>query len=313
VRRRRALAAVLALTVALVIVGLFVGCARDHSGRPQNPTGLRSPSAASRVGPGKTPLADAGTPGSAAGTVGAVRTADRALTVALARLLKVHTGDLAVGIIDRTTGVRATYGGWHRFHTASIVKADILAAMLLHHQTMGTPLTASERQLATQMIENSDNDAATDLWNDDDEADGIAAADARLGLGHTAPGEGGYWGLTSTTVGDQLTLLSDLTSVDSPLSAASRSYELGLMRHVEPDQSWGVTAAAAPGTSSAVKNGWLPDPQLWVINSIGVVHYEGQVLLVAILSDDQPTEAVGIAQVEAAASSAAKAVVAARP
>ena len=96
--------------------------------------------------------------------------------------------------------MRATYGGWHRFHTASIVKADILAAMLLHHQTLGTPITASERQLATQMIENSDNDAAQDLWNDDDEADGIAAADARLGLGHTAPGEGGYWGLTSTTV-----------------------------------------------------------------------------------------------------------------
>ena len=85
------------------------------------------------------------------------------------------------------------------------------------------------------------------------------------------------------------------------------------MKHVEPDQSWGVTAAATPGTSSAVKNGWLPDPQLWVINSIGVVHYEGQVLLVAVLSDDQPTEAGGIAQVEAAASSAAKAVVAARP
>jgi hypothetical protein len=296
-----------------VIVGLFVGCARNHSGRPQHPTGRRSPSAASRVGATKTPLADAGTPGSAAGTVSAVRTADRALAVALARILKAHTGDLAVGIIDRTTGVRATYGGWHRFHTASIVKADILAAMLLHHQTMGTPLTASERQLATRMIENSDNDAAQDLWNDDDEADGIARADASLGLGHTAPGEGGYWGLTSTTVGDQLTLLSDLTSVDSPLSAASRSYELGLMRHVEPDQSWGVTAAATPGTSSAVKNGWLPDPQLWVINSIGVVHYEGQVLLVAILSDDQPTEAGGIAQVEAAASSAAKAVVAARP
>ena len=306
-RRRRTVATVAALAVALVIVGLIAGRARDHSGRPHDSTGLRSPSATPSVKPTRTTLADGGTP------AGAVRSADRAVTAALAQTLKNHTGHLAVGIIDRTTGVRATYGGWHRFHTASIVKADILAAMLLHHQTMGTSLTASERQLATQMIENSDNDAASDLWNDDDEADGVAAADARLGLSDTAPGEGGYWGLTSTTVRDQLTLLSDLTSTDSPLSAASRSYEVGLMKHVEPDQDWGVSAAATAGTTSAVKNGWLPDPQLWVINSIGVVHHDGHVLLVAVLSDDQPTEGGGIAQVEAAATAAANAVVAARP
>jgi hypothetical protein len=48
-----------------------------------------------------------------------------------------------------------------------------------------------------------------------------------------------YWGLTSTTVDDQLRLLADLTSRNSPLSAQSRFYELGLMRHVAADQGWG--------------------------------------------------------------------------
>jgi hypothetical protein len=108
-------------------------------------------------------------------------------------------------------------------------------------------------------------------------------------------------GSDRTTASDQLTLLSDLISARSPLSAASRSYELGLMRHVEPDQAWGVTAASMPGTSSAVKNGWLPDPDLWVINSIGVIYNSGQVLLVAVLSNDQLGEGSGIAQDEAAA------------
>ena len=40
-----------------------------------------------------------------------VRTLDRDLTAALARVLTQHTGDLAVGLIDRTTGLKAIYGG----------------------------------------------------------------------------------------------------------------------------------------------------------------------------------------------------------
>jgi hypothetical protein len=192
-------------------------------------------------------------------------------------------------VIDQTTGEWAVYDHTATFHTAA--------------------LTQYEQALAVQMIEASDNDAAQDLWNDDDEADGIADADVQLGLHHTTPAQGGYWGLTTTTVVDQLRLLSDLVSARSPLTAASRAFELGLMRHVEPSQAWGVTKAAAPGTVYAVKNGWLPDPQLWVVvNSIGVVHHGGHLLLLAVLSDDQSSEAVGVAQVEAAAAVAAKAI-----
>jgi hypothetical protein len=80
------------------------------------------------------------------------------------------------------------------------------------------------------------------------------------------------------------------------------------MEDVTQDQAWGVSAAATPGTSFAVKNGWLPDPELWVINSIGVVDHAGQQLLIAVLSDDQPSEEAGIAQVDAVARAAAVAV-----
>ncbi len=84
------------------------------------------------------------------------------------------------------------------------------------------------------------------------------------------------------------------------------------MSQVEADQSWGVTAAANPGTVCAVKDGWLPDPRLWVISSIGVIHHGGQLLLVAVLTNDQPSEAGGIAQSEAAALAAARAVTVSR-
>jgi hypothetical protein len=210
-----------------------------------------------------------------------------------------------VGVINTASGNEAVYGGGLHFHTASIVKADILAALLLRHQASGRPLGAADRALASQMIEASNDDAASDLWGIIGGANALAAADATLGLDRTVPGPAGYWGLTSTTVGDQLRLLTDLTAAASPLDAASRAYELSLMRSVLPSQQWGISAAASPGTGFALKNGWLPDPQLWVINSIGVVDHHGQRLLLAVLSNDQPSEWAGITQVQAAARAAA--------
>jgi Beta-lactamase enzyme family len=231
-----------------------------------------------------------------------------ALAAALGPILAHHTGDFAVGVIDRTTGARAFYHSAELFHTASIVKVDVLAALLLRHQHTGTDLSSYEVELAEQMIEESNNDAANDLWGDDGASYGMSVANATLGLTHTTPGADYYWGLTTTTVSDQLRLLEDLTSARSPLDAASRSFELGLMKDVTPDQAWGVSAAATPGTSFAVKEGWLPDPQLWVINSIGVIEHGNHRLLVAVLSKDQPSKAVGIAQVEAVAVAAVDAV-----
>jgi len=234
-----------------------------------------------------------------------------ALTAALAPVLRSRTGYLAVGVTDLSSGVTATYHPHQLFHTASIVKAGILATLLLQAQRAHAGLSVAQQQLATSMIEESDNDAASALWDTIGAAPGLAAADRAFGLLRTEPGPGGLWGLTATTVTDQLALLAALTSAHSPLTAASRHYELGLMRSVEPGENWGVTAAADPGSRPAVKNGWLPDGTqsgLWVINSIGVLRHDGQRLLVAVLSSAQPTEAVGISQVQAAARAAAAAV-----
>jgi hypothetical protein len=232
------------------------------------------------------------------------------LTAALAQVRRHRTGTLAAGVIDAATGASAVYHGGRRIHTAGIVKVDILATLLLQHQRAGMPLSKRERVLAAKMIENSDDLAATGLWDAIGRAGGLWRANRQLGLRQTTPGKGSYWGLTSTTVDDQLRLLADLTSRSSPLSAQSRSYELGLMLHVAADQAWGVSAAATPGTSSAVKNGWLPGGSrtTWVINSIGVIHDDGYELLVAVLSNDQPSESAGIAQAEAAARAVVSAI-----
>jgi hypothetical protein len=225
-------------------------------------------------------------------------------------VLRHRTGQLAVGVTDPGTGVTVTYRPHQAFHTASIVKADILATLLLQLQRQHAGLSLEEQDLATAMIEESDNGAANELWYTIGATAGLAAGDRVLRLRHTAPGQDDLWGLTSTTVPDQLRLLSDLVSRRSPLTGASRRYELTLMRGVEPGENWGVTAAASRQTRPAVKNGWLPDGPLglWVINSIGVISHHGQRLLVAVLSSGQPSEQTGINQVQAAARAAAAAI-----
>jgi hypothetical protein len=95
------------------------------------------------------------------------------------------------------------------------------------------------------------------------------------------------------------------------LSPASRDYIQDLMSQVESDQRWGVPAAADSGTGFLVKNGWLPNPDLWVINSIGEIECNGHHLLIAVLSDGNATEDAGIATVQAVAQKAADAMVAA--
>ena len=233
-----------------------------------------------------------------------------ALLAALAPVLRHRTGMLAVGVANLSTGVTATYHQRQAFHTASIVKADILATLLLPLQLQHAGLSLDEQDLATAMIEDSDNGAATALWNVIGAAPGLAAGDQALRLRHTVPGQDGWWGLTATTVTDQLRLLSALTSRHSPLKATSRRYELDLMHNVQTGQNWGVTAAASRGTEPAVKNGWMPDGAggLWDINSIGVISRHGQRLLVTVLSSGQPSQQAGIDQVQAAAKAAASAI-----
>src|SRR5690606_3012745 len=107
---------------------------------------------------------------------------------------------------DLVTGEGVRCGGGV-FVSASVVKADILAALLLRAQDSGRGPTAAERSLAAAMIERSDNDAASVLWRTVGSAAGLDAACARLGLTETAGGGGGYWGLTRATAAARPVLL----------------------------------------------------------------------------------------------------------
>ncbi|MFG2373896.1 serine hydrolase [Streptomyces sp. NPDC048504] len=199
------------------------------------------------------------------------------------------------------------------YDTASIVKVDILSALLVQAQDAGRGLTKKERTLAEAMIERSDNDAANALWREIGLAPGLEAVNKRLGLSSTVGGTGGLWGLTRTTVSDQIRLLSAVfadsgtsSASGSALTTASQGYIRTLMTRIAAGQSWGVSAASDSGAGWALKNGWLQRSTtgLWDINSVGRVTSGTHHYLVAVLSDGNTSMTGGIAAVESAARTA---------
>jgi beta-lactamase class D len=179
------------------------------------------------------------------------------------------------------------------------VKVQVLGCLLLTDQDAGRKLTTSEDSRAKLMIRNSDNNATTSLFNQLGKQTAITRCNKRLGLTGTTVNSA--WGLTRTTVRDQVKLLSELVDANGPLSAKSRAYAHTLMTTVSADQDWGVPAAAKTGEVAAVKNGWLQrsaENNLWIINSVGRITGDDVDVSIAVLSHRHQTMDGGMAVVE---------------
>lgn len=224
------------------------------------------------------------------------------LTAALAPLVAGMPQDsLSVAALDVTTGQRVTWGASGGMAAASVFKLLLLEGYLLQNQDRGQQPGEGEPDELAAMIENSDNDAADAVYEALDGSGGVTSTLRRLGLSSTVLGADDHWGLSTTSAADQLTLLDDLVSPNSPLSAASRAYALQLTSNVEADQRWGVGAAADPGTQFANKNGWLnvdDDGGRWVVSSVGVIQAHGDRMLLAVLTQHDSDLDSGIALVE---------------
>jgi hypothetical protein len=306
--RHRVLVLLAAVVAGAGLAAVVVGVDSDVAASPVAGSAQPKPKSAAATNT-LTKKSSAPTPTVDATSVPSDPTA--ALAAAMAPLSASKTGDFSIAVLDQETGVTASFNPDETYATASIVKADILAVLLYQSQQQGTPLTDDEDTAATKMIEASDNDSATALWDDVGSAAGMTTANHAFGLHDTVAGTDDYWGLTTTNVADQLTVLSVLTSPKSLLDDASRKYAADLMHQVEPDQVWGVSAAADPGTTPALKNGWLPvdsDNDLWAVNSIGQISHSGHTYLVAYLSSSQPDEQTGIDQASAVSKAAVAAV-----
>jgi hypothetical protein len=275
--------------------GPATGAPPAGSARPASEAGTASPAARARSGPGATAGYASPLSGAAASYV-----AGRSDTVLAA-------------VYDIRTRQSWRLGDGPAQAEASVVKLDILETLLARQN--GIPLSAGDESLSVSMIEDSDNDAATSLWDEAGGAAGIGAYNDRAGLTRTTPSAcvtcPGFpwpgWGLTTTVPYDQLTLLKQLIMPGARplLSAADRSYILSLMENVAPDQRWGVSGGVPAGVTVALKNGWLPlndENTDWQVNSVGWVSGDGRDYLVAVFTTGNPTEQYGIDTVNALSS-----------
>jgi Beta-lactamase enzyme family len=213
---------------------------------------------------------------------------------AVRAFLTAHPGMTAT-VHDLATRKLWSYRPGVRQITASIVKVDILETLLRH----GGVLAGDQLATATGMIENSDNDEATALWNADGGAPALASYGAEAGLTGTRP-NAAHWGLTTTTASDQVRLLDRLGLPNQLLTRTERDQATDLMHHVEADQQWGVGAGLPAGTHVAVKNGWLPldDGTGWQVNSDGIVNGHGYHADISVLTTHSPTERAGIREIQ---------------
>lgn len=263
-----------------------------------HPDDLREESA-SEPSPARAPLA-ASRGNSAARMTGARHFDSAALTRVVRAYLARRPGKTGVMVSDLRTGFSFGANATTAFVTASVMKVDILAGLLLQRQRAGRGLTSRERALASDMIRHSDNGAAHALYATVGRGPGLRRANQWLGLTETEPFPT-VWGASRTTPADQVRLLGVLTRPGGPLSTANRRYVLRLMGSVVADQRWGVTAAALPGEKVAIKNGWTPltfQGDGWAVNSIGRVTGSGHDFLVAALSTGHPTMRSGIRTIE---------------
>jgi beta-lactamase class A len=269
------------------------------------PRSLHSPRASSP--PGSSPRA---TP--AAGPTTAAGRRDP-FGSAAASYLSGRAGTVLAAVYDLGTGRSWDLGQGQPQAEASIVKLDVLEALLAEHdQDGGTRLPAADRSLTQQMIEDSDNDAATSLWYQVGGPARIRSFNVKAGLTDTVPSScvvcPGFawpgWGLTTTTPDDQIALLRQLVRPSSLLTSADRDYALSLMEDVTPSQRWGVSGGVPAQVTVALKNGWLPlrgADSDWQVNSVGWVSGGGRNYLIAVLTTGNPTDQYGIDTIEALA------------
>jgi beta-lactamase class A len=220
----------------------------------------------------------------------------RTLHQALVKYADSRHGAVSIAVWDEVGKQLTVVHPNVRGRTASIVKVDILETLL--NKTDGH-LSEDQRETATTMIENSDNDSATDLWNQDGGAPGVHAYNNAVGLKQTTPNVD--WGLTTTSAADQVTLVRMLLQKSSLLTDSGRHFQRMLMRHVEADQHWGISAGPPSTAVVGIKNGWLPvteDNNLWAVNSIGWVSGDGKRYVIAVLTQHQPSMGYGIATIQ---------------
>ncbi len=211
-----------------------------------------------------------------------------------------HPGvSMTAAVHDTRTGCRYHLDEGAVLTTASVIKAQVLAGVLLQAQADGRGLTPDEAAAVELMMHFSHNRPPTsELYVQVGGAAGMEALDAAFGIAgtsHTA-----RYGATRSTAEDRTTLVRQLLVGGGPLDDESVATAWEWMSTVSDAQSWGISAGLPLEHEYALKNGFYPMAgRGWRLGSTGVVRDpEGGAYAVTIMTEHNVDEATGIALVE---------------
>ncbi len=207
------------------------------------------------------------------------------LSTDLATFLTSKGTDTGVVVLDLTHQHTYTYNSNNTFIAASSIKVPIMLAFL---DMVPSP---NDDQVAnlTKMIENSDNDAASDFYyNQIGGATGLQQFLQKIGISGINP-DPDAWGYSQVTPQAMVDLLALLHN-GKILSPENRSLALTLMANVESDQQIGVGDTAPNNAKVEMKDGWVTDDNdLWAMNSSGIVTTDKTTYIISVYTQNQQT------------------------
>jgi len=212
---------------------------------------------------------------------------------------------IAIAIQPLGSGPTQILGGDPAMRAMSTSKVLILSALLLDRGGV-KHFTAEQKSLARTAITESDNDSILSLFSDlEADRGGLLGASAyatgllrKAGDDHTrvstAPPPPGYvttFGQTPWTPSAEVTFFRALAR-DCILPRADADYELGLMREIEPSESWGLGSAGFGQV--AFKGGWGPEPNdRYGVRQTGIIGSGNSAVVVSIVADPATNFAIG--------------------
>lgn len=213
------------------------------------------------------------------------------------KALNGNAPNVAIAAYDHKTKTTIVYstGMSDNYYMASTVKVSVLANLLYQQNNNDQELSTEQDELATNMIENSDNDATTTLVNDET----LSSLDtfwSTVGMDDTHT-DTDSWGLSQTTAADQVKLLNEIFYDGNVLPSTSRNYIKKLMGNVNESQSWGISSGLGDNATYELKNGWLEYDKGWIVNSIGHVKDGDTNYTLAIYTYGSDSEDEGIDEV----------------
>jgi hypothetical protein len=187
--------------------------------------------------------------------------------------------NFGVFVEDVRTGGTWSFNDGYTSQSASMAKPMIVSMAL--RKARPADLPADLITDAVLAITQSNNDAATALWNYAG-YQGYTDLAKALGMSHTHLDEGkpDQWSWTWTTPADQVTLVKALQERNSDaLTFGEAKFVYDQMGDVIADQTWGVGAPKSASVSVHLKNGWVQfksTDNLWAVNSMGSVEGDGR-------------------------------------